>query len=53
VIAAVGQPQPTVSNHLAVLRRGGVVEPRRSGHQVFYRITSPLALELLRAVKQG
>jgi ArsR family transcriptional regulator len=30
--------EPTVSNHLGVLRRGGVVEGKRSGKEIFYCI---------------
>ncbi len=31
-------PQPTISRHLAVLRAAGVVEPRRQGTWVYYRL---------------
>jgi DNA-binding transcriptional ArsR family regulator len=51
--AAARLPRATVSNHLALLRRGGVVERRRAGHQVFYHITSPPALRLLGEVGEG
>ena len=38
-----GLGQPTVSHHLGLLRTAGVVEPRRQGKRVFYRLsdTSP------------
>jgi DNA-binding transcriptional ArsR family regulator len=49
----VGLSPSAVSNQLAPLRRAGVVSRRRAGKQVFYRGTSPLALELLREVKEG
>ncbi len=29
--------QPTISHHLAILRRAGVLTSRREGRQVFYR----------------
>jgi ArsR family transcriptional regulator len=51
--AAARLPRVSVSNHLALLRRGGVVERRRAGHQVLYRVASPQALELLRAAEKG
>lgn len=35
---ATGLAQPTVSQHLAVLRQAGVVETRREGTSVHYRI---------------
>jgi ArsR family transcriptional regulator, arsenate/arsenite/antimonite-responsive transcriptional repressor len=47
---ALGQSQPLVSNHLARLRRAGLVEPRREGKKVFYRLSSPLVPLLLRPV---
>jgi DNA-binding transcriptional ArsR family regulator len=34
-------PQPTVSHHLGILRMNGVVQPRRDGKRVFYRLTEP------------
>lgn len=45
------QPQPKISRHLAYLRRAGVVESRREGKWMHYRITPPPdagAAELLR-----
>lgn len=35
---ALGLPQPTVSRHLSVLRVAGVVETRRDGAWIHYRI---------------
>src|SRR5262252_3479152 len=34
-------PQPTVSRHLAYLRREGLVETRREGLWIHYRLASP------------
>ena len=34
-------PQPTVSRHLAYLRRGGLVETRRDGIWMHYRLAPP------------
>jgi ArsR family transcriptional regulator len=34
-------PQPTVSRHLAYLRRAGLVETRRDGLWVHYRLAAP------------
>src|SRR5262250_1886651 len=35
---ALGISQPNASRHLAVLRNAGVVEPRRNGNWVYYRL---------------
>jgi DNA-binding transcriptional ArsR family regulator len=37
--AQVGQTQPAVSHHLALLRHGGVIAPRRQGKNNFYSLT--------------
>ena len=45
------QAQPKISRHLAYLRRAGIVEARREGKWMHYRITPPPdtgAAELLR-----
>ncbi len=34
-----GQSQPAVSHHLALLRHGGVISPRRQGKNNFYCLT--------------
>jgi DNA-binding transcriptional ArsR family regulator len=34
-----GQSQPAVSHHLALLRHGGVITPRRQGKNNFYSLT--------------
>lgn len=39
--AAVGASQPNVSQHLAVLRTAGLVEPERLGREIRYRLTDP------------
>ena len=36
---AMGQGQPAVSHHLALLRHGGSIEPRRAGKNNFYSLT--------------
>ena len=40
ICGRLGLPQPTVSHHLGILRRYGVVVARRSGKQVFYRLAA-------------
>jgi ArsR family transcriptional regulator, arsenate/arsenite/antimonite-responsive transcriptional repressor len=40
-VAVLGAPQPTISRHLAYLRRAGLVEARREGKWMHYRIAAP------------
>jgi DNA-binding transcriptional ArsR family regulator len=41
----IGSDQSTVSKHLAVLRSHGIVEDRREGQSVYYRLLTPCVLE--------
>ena len=40
-VEVLGQSQPKISRHLAYLRRAGVVEARREGKWMHYRVTVP------------
>lgn len=51
--AAAGLSQQLVTHHLAMLRRGGVVERRRQGKHNLHRICSPFMVELLGPVREG
>jgi DNA-binding transcriptional ArsR family regulator len=37
--AQLNQSQPAVSHHLALLRHGGIISPRRQGKNNFYSLT--------------
>lgn len=41
LITALGVPQAKVSRHLAYLRRAGLVDTRRDGQWVYYRLSRP------------
>ncbi len=45
------QSQPAVSHHLALLRHGGIIAPRRQGKNNFYGLTD-LGTNLAEVVKQ-
>ena len=49
---ALGIPQPTLSQQLAVLREEGLVSTRREGRHIHYRIASPEAQALLHTLHQ-
>jgi DNA-binding transcriptional ArsR family regulator len=48
--AALNIRDSTVSQHLALLRRDGLVTPRRDGQTIWYSIGSPQARELVRTL---
>src|SRR6185312_7586194 len=48
--AELSQSQPAVSHHLALLRHGGIIAPRRQGKNNFYGLTETGA-ELAKVVK--
>jgi DNA-binding transcriptional ArsR family regulator len=45
--AQLGIRQPTLSQQLGVLRSEGVVDTRREGKNIFYRVADPDLLEIL------
>jgi DNA-binding transcriptional ArsR family regulator len=47
----VGCQIPNMSQHLAVLRSSGLVETRRDGSNVFYRLADPRVLEAYRLIQ--
>lgn len=50
VVDALGLTQANTSRHLNLLYRAGVVDRRRDGSQVFYRIVDPNFVDLCRTV---
>jgi DNA-binding transcriptional ArsR family regulator len=44
--------QSKVSNHLALLRRSGLVRPTRQGRQVVYELRDPSVAQLLESMNQ-
>ncbi len=47
---SLNQSQPAVSHHLALLRHGGIITPRRAGKNNFYSL-SEVGTELAKVVK--
>ncbi len=50
IVAQVRGTQANVSKHLAVLRRAGLVAPRREGLQVYYRVADETAFTVCRTI---
>jgi ArsR family transcriptional regulator len=51
-VEILGQPQPKISRHLAYLRSAGLVEARREGKWMHYRITMPPHIGAAQILKQ-
>lgn len=49
---ALGIGQPTLSQQLTVLRAEGLVDTRREGRNIHYRVTSGRALAVIRVLYQ-
>ncbi len=47
-----GTTQANISQHLAKLRSLGLLENRREGNQVFYRVKDRATLKLVRALQE-
>jgi ArsR family transcriptional regulator, arsenate/arsenite/antimonite-responsive transcriptional repressor len=43
LVRVIGAPQPTVSRHLAYLRKAGLVTVRRQGLWMYYQLATPTA----------
>ncbi|MEM0457156.1 MAG: metalloregulator ArsR/SmtB family transcription factor [Nitrososphaerota archaeon] len=52
LIKEVGVTQANLSQHLAILRDAGIVEARREGPNVYYRIASPKVVEICNLIKE-
>jgi DNA-binding transcriptional ArsR family regulator len=50
--ALIGSDQSTVSKHLAVLRAHGIVDDRREGNIVYYRLLTPCVLNFFSCATQ-
>ena len=48
---ALGQPQHSISQHLALLRKQSVVKARKQSRQVFYQISDPQVQKVINCIK--
>lgn len=53
LVEATGRSQPNVSQHLAQLLKAGLVEARREGSRVFYKVVDPYLTRICDAVCQS
>lgn len=47
----VGVEMPTVSRHLSVMKRVGILEDEKRGSQVFYRLRVPCVLNFFKCIE--
>lgn len=52
IVNSLGEPQPVVSRHLALLREKGVVRAERRGTNVYYYLAYPELEEACRIVRR-
>jgi len=50
ILEEVGGSQANVSKHLGIMRRVGILESRREGINVYYRVVDPAAFAVCRSV---
>lgn len=53
LVESTGLEQPSVSRHLIVLRREGILARRAEGNRAYYRIEDPTVTRLIRLVCGG
>lgn len=47
IVPAIGKAQPTVSQHLKILEEAGILESQRKGINIWYKIRSDEAIQIL------
>jgi ArsR family transcriptional regulator len=51
MVHCTGVPQPTVSQHLQLLRAAGILQGKRKGNRVIYTVCSKEAKKIVSALK--
>jgi ArsR family transcriptional regulator len=51
MVECIGVPQPTVSQHLNILKAAGIIEGERVGNQVHYSVCSAEARKIVHALR--
>jgi ArsR family transcriptional regulator len=52
IVRELGLPQSTISQHLGVLRRAGILVPRRKGVEICYSVVDPKMKRLIRILQE-
>ena len=53
IVEKLGLPQSTVSQHLGILRRSGIIAAKKEGVRTCYRVVDKRARELIRMLKRS
>ncbi len=48
IVPAIGKAQPTVSQHLKILEEAGILASRRNGVNIWYKIRSDRAIQIMK-----
>ncbi|NLG15832.1 MAG: winged helix-turn-helix transcriptional regulator [Fibrobacter sp.] len=51
MVSCTGVPQPTVSQHLNILKAAGIIKGQREGNQMHYTVCSAEARSIVSALK--
>jgi ArsR family transcriptional regulator len=51
MVVCTGVPQPTVSQHLNILKAAGILEGHREGNQILYSVCSKDAKKIIKALQ--
>ncbi len=52
IVAKLGIPQSTVSQHLGILRNKGIIAPRKDGVRTCYRVVDARVIRLIEVLKK-
>lgn len=47
IVETLNVPQPTISQHIAVLKSAGIIEGYKKGSEICYKVKDKLAIKLL------
>lgn len=51
MVDCTGVPQPTVSQHLNILKAAGIIEGERDGNQIHYTVCSEAAKKVIKSLR--
>lgn len=52
MVEKLGVPQPTVSQHLNILKNAGIIQGFRNGTQICYKVTNGTAKKIIKTLEE-